>query len=117
MITVQLHNLLFNAFHGIHQEEKVLGNQYIVDATLEFHEMDETIEHIDETINYAAVYDIIKSKMSIPTPLLETVVMKTGNEIYQKFPGIKSISISIKKMNPPIEGMQGYAEVCWHKQF
>lgn len=117
MITVQLHNLLFNAFHGIHDEEKILGNKYIVDADLEFHERHEVIEHIDETVNYAQVYDIIKSKMRIPTPLLETVVMQTGNEIHQKFPEVKSISISIKKMNPPIEGLQGFAQVCWHKQF
>ncbi len=117
MITVQLHNLLFNAFHGIHQEEKILGNEYIVDAALEFHERNEVIEHIDETINYATVYNIIKNRMLIPTPLLETVVMKTGNEIHQKFPDLKSISISIKKMNPPIEGMRGFAQVRWHKEF
>jgi dihydroneopterin aldolase len=117
MITVQLHNLLFNAFHGIHHEEKILGNEYVVDVILEFHERDEIIEHIDETVNYAQIYDIIKNRMSIPTPLLETVVMKTGNEINQKFPGLNSISISIKKMNLPIEGMQGFAQVCWHKQF
>ncbi|MEO7045781.1 MAG: dihydroneopterin aldolase [Ferruginibacter sp.] len=117
MVSVQLHNLLFNAFHGIHQEEKIIGNEYMVDAILEFHEMDEEIEHIDETINYATLYDIIKYNMSIPTPLLETVVMKTGNEIHKKFPEIKSISISIKKMNPPIEGMRGFAEVCWNKKF
>ncbi len=116
MVSVQLHNLLFNAFHGILQEEKIIGNEYMVDAILEFHERDKEIEHIDETINYATVYGIIKYNMSIPTPLLETVVMKTGNEIHQNFPSLKSIFISIKKLNPPIEGMQGYAEVCWHKQ-
>ena len=117
MITVQLRNLLFNAFHGIHPEEKILGNEYIVDATLEFDEKGEVIEHIDETVNYAQVYDIIKNKMHIPTPLLETVVMETGNEIRKNFPEVKSISISVKKMNPPIEGMQGFAQVCWQKQF
>lgn len=117
MVRVQLHNLLFKAFHGIHEEEKILGNEYSIDASVEFHERDEVIEHIGETIDYAIVYSIIKKRMSIPTPLLETVVMKVGTDIHQEFPGLKSITISIKKMNLPIEGMQGFAEVCWHKEF
>jgi len=117
MITVQLQHLLFNAFHGIHEEEKILGNEYMVNASVEFHERDEVIEHINETVNYAVIYNIIKKRMSIPTPLLETIVMQAGNEIHRLFPAIKSISISIIKMHPPIEGMQGAAGVSWHKEF
>lgn len=117
MITVQLYDLLFNAFHGIHEEEKILGNEYVVNASVEYDETEDTILHISDTINYATVYNIIKKRMGIPTPLLETLVMETGNEIHSKFPGLKSISISIKKMHPPIEGMQGSAVVKWYKEF
>ena len=117
MIIVQLHDLLFNAFHGIHEEEKILGNEYVVNASLEFDEKKDVITHINDTINYTAVYNIIKKRMSIPTPLLETLVMETGNEIHNEFPRLKSISISIKKMHPPIEGMRGSVGVNWHKEF
>jgi len=117
MVRVQLKDLLFNAFHGIYEEEKILGNEYVVNASVEFHEKDEVIEHINDTVNYAIIYDIIKKRMSIPTPLLETVVMQAGNEIHKVFPHIKSISLSVRKMHPPIEGMRGSAEVCWHKGF
>lgn len=117
MITVQLNQLIFNAFHGIHEEERILGNEYVVDASVDFHEKDEVISHINDTVNYAIIYDIIKKRMSIPTPLLETIVMEIGNEIHKEFPDLKSISISVKKMHPPIESMQGAAKVCWHKEF
>ncbi len=117
MLTVQLQNLLFKAFHGIHEEEKILGSEYSLDAAVDFHERDEVIQHISETIDYAIVYEIIKKRMSIPTPLLETVVMRIGNDIRQQFSGLKSITISIKKMHPPIKGMQGFAEVSWTKSF
>lgn len=117
MVRVQLQNLLFKSFHGIHEEEKILGNDYSVDAAVDFHERDEVIEHINQTIDYATIYEIIKKRMGIPTPLLETVVMQIGNDIHQEFPDLKSITISIKKMHPPIEGMQGVAEVTWHKEF
>lgn len=117
MLTVQLQNLLFNAYHGIHEEEKILGNEYEVNASLEFHEISEVITHIDDTVNYVAIYNLIKKRMSIPTPLLETIVMEIGNEIYTRYPLLKSISISLKKMHPPIEGIQGSVGVIWQKHF
>jgi len=117
MVTVQLQNLLFIAFHGIHEEEKILGNEYIVNATIEYQETRDVIIHINDTVNYASIYEIIKRRMSIPTPLLETVAMEAGHEIHQHFPQIKSVHLSINKMHPPIEGMQGSAVVKWSKQF
>jgi 7,8-dihydroneopterin aldolase/epimerase/oxygenase len=117
MVKVQLKDLLFNAFHGIHEEEKILGNQYVVNASVEFRERDKVIEHINDTVNYTIIYNIIKKRMSIPTPLLETIVMEIGNEIHKEFPHLKSVSVSLQKMHPPIEGMQGGAVVCWTKEF
>ncbi|HEV2832401.1 MAG TPA: dihydroneopterin aldolase [Hanamia sp.] len=117
MITVHLDGLLFNAFHGIHEEEKVLGNEYMVDCSVEFYETTEVIGHINETVNYAVIYDIIKERMNIPTPLLETVVMEIGNRVYKEYSDLKSITVSIKKLYPPIEGMQGASGVTWHKEF
>ncbi len=117
MITVHLHNLLFNSFHGIHEEEKVLGNEYVIDVAIVFHEEVHVITSIHETVNYTDIYNIIRERMNVPALLLETVVMEIGNEIYAEFPQLKSINISIKKMHPPIEGIQGAAGVNWQKQF
>ncbi|MEO6636935.1 MAG: dihydroneopterin aldolase [Ginsengibacter sp.] len=117
MIKVQLYNLCFKAFHGIHEEEKILGNEYIIDASVDFHEQSEVISHIHETVNYAEIYKIIKERMEVPTPLLETVIMEIGSQIHHHFTELRSINISIKKMHPPIEGMEGAAIVSWHKEF
>jgi dihydroneopterin aldolase len=117
MITVQLHNLHFTSFHGIYEEEKILGNEYLVDASVEFHEEREVITSIYDTINYEDIYNIIKERMSVPTPLLETIVMEIGNEIHKEFPQVRTINISLKKMHPPIEGMEGAAAVSWQRQF
>lgn len=117
MITVHLRQLLFNAFHGVHEEEKILGNEYVVDCSVEFHEDAEVIEHINDTVNYVAIYEIIKKRMDISTPLLETVIMEIGNEIHNQFEQLISITVSIKKLHPPIEGIQGAVGVTWHKHF
>ncbi len=117
MITIRLEQLTFNAFHGVHEEEKILGNKYVVDCLLTFPEFEKVIESIDETINYIKVYEIIQSKMAIPTALLETVLMRIGLEIEEEFPQLKSIHLSIKKMHPPIMGMEGTVGVSWEKLF
>ena len=117
MITVQLHDLFFHAYHGVHEEEKVLGNEYIVDCSVQFYESTPVITHIDETVNYALIYELIKKRMSIPTLLLETVAMEIGNEIIKNYKDLKSIDVSIRKMHPPIEGIRGSVGVTWHKIF
>jgi len=117
MIRVQLHHLLFRAFHGMHEEERILGNEYHVEVALDFNENTEIIEKVNDTIDYSVVYDIIRKRMQVPTPLLETVVMLAGHDIHARFPQLKAISISLKKLSVPIEGMQGAAEVTWQKEF
>ena len=117
MITIQLHQLTFYSFHGVHDEERLLGNEYIVNAEIQFHEESAEIKSLSQTINYADVYELIKERMNIPTALLETIVMDIGNAIYEKYNYVRSIHISLKKVHPPIGGIQGSVGVSWHKEF
>ena len=117
MITVQLHQLLFHAYHGVHEEEEVLGNDYMVDCSVEFYETAEVITHINDTVNYVLIYDIIKKRMSIPTQLLETIAMEIGNEIIREYKELKVIDITIRKLHPPIEGIRGSVGIAWNRKF
>ena len=116
MITIHLYDLKFYSFHGVHEEERLLGNEYEVNADVQFHE-DTVINSLSQTINYVSVFEIIKKRMTIPTPLLETVVMEIGNAIYEKFNYVRSIHISLKKINPPVTGLQGSVGVSWYRDF
>ena len=117
MITVQLHQLLFHAYHGVHEEEEVLGNEYMVDCSVEVYETAEVITHINDTVNYVHIYDIIKKRMSIPTQLLETIAMEIGNEIIREYKELKVINITIRKLHPPIEGIRGSVGIAWNRKF
>ena len=81
MFTINLHNLQFFSFHGIHEEERILGNNYEVNVELSF-DTEEQITALEQTINYASVYDIIKKRMSVPTALLETLAQDLAQEIH-----------------------------------
>ncbi len=117
MITIHLYNLKFYSYHGVQEEEKLLGNEYEVNAEVQFHEEHEIINSLSQTINYVEIFEIIKERMLIPSKLLETVVMDIGNTIHEKYDYVRRINISLKKTHPPIEGIEGSVGVSWHKEF
>ena len=117
MVYIHLEKLLFHSFHGIHDEEKILGNQFEVNCKVGFQERENIIIHIDDTIDYSILYDLIEKEMNIATLLIETVAMRIGHGACKIFPEIKNIEVTIKKLSPPMAGIQGSAGVTWHKEF
>ena len=117
MITIHLYNLKFFASHGVHDEEKLLGNEFELNADIEFNEETDEIDSLKNTINYVDLYEIIKQRMLIPAPLLETIVMDIGNTIHSSYKNTRSINIRLQKMHPPIIGIQGSVGVSWYKKF
>jgi len=116
MITISLHNLIFHSFHGVHEEEKILGNTFIVHISLSFHPA-EKISLLEQTVNYASVYEIVKQRMSMPTALLETLAQDLAQELHAFDKRIKSISVSVEKKNPPIPNMEGSVSVNYKQDF
>lgn len=116
MFTITLHNLVFHSFHGIHEEEKILGNTFIVDAEISFQEEDR-VDSLEQTINYASVFEIIKRRMAVPTALLETIAQDLAGEIRLLDERISSIRISIQKKHPPIRSMEGSVGVTYRKDY
>ena len=116
MFTIHLHNLKFFAFHGLHDEEKVLGKEYDVNADVSFEE-NGAVNRLHQTIDYVKIYYIIKQRMNTPTQLLETVAQDLAQLIYKADNRITSIHISIKKIHPPIAAFEGNVGVSYKKDF
>ncbi|MBK8610989.1 MAG: dihydroneopterin aldolase [Chitinophagaceae bacterium] len=116
MFTIKLQKLKFFAFHGFHEEERILGNCYEVNVALSC-ELAERVSLLEHTIDYGTVYQIIKKRMSMPTPLLETLAQDLAKEIHGIDKRIKTISLSIEKANPPIAGIEGSVCVNYKKDF
>jgi dihydroneopterin aldolase len=116
LFTIHLSHLQFFSFHGLHEEEKVLGGEFIVDAEVNFNTPD-SINTIEQTIDYTKIYELIKQRMGQPTALLETVAQDLAELIYAMDNRIVSINIGIKKVNPPIAQFRGSMAVCYKKDF
>lgn len=116
MFSIHLTNLKFFCFHGLYQEEKILGGDFVVDATISF-TVNEAVASIEQTIDYTKIYELIKQRMAQPTALLETVAQDLANSIQLADNRITAIDISIKKVNPPIAQFCGSIAVRFKKEF
>lgn len=109
---ISLTDMHFYAYHGVYEEEQIIGNDYWIDLdiTTNIAKAGATDE-LGDTINYETVYLICKSEMKQRRRLLETI----GNAIIQRlkyqFSTIAEVQIVIKKQNPPLGGKVGYASV------
>ena len=116
MFTIHLTNLQFHSFHGIYEEERILGNLYEVNVEITV-DGNETVTDLSETVNYETAFAITAQRMTIPTPLLETVAQDLANLLYAAEKRTRSVKINIQKKYPPIATIQGSVGVTYKKEF
>jgi dihydroneopterin aldolase len=115
--TIELRDLEFFSFHGLYEEEKKAGGEFVVDVFAKFPAENHKLTSIDETVNYAALFAIIKDEMNQPRELLETIAQVIAEKIYAKYAVIKEIEIRIEKKKPPIVGFSGTVAARYRKVY
>ncbi len=116
MLSVCLKDIIFHSFHGLYPGEREVGGKFIVNVKTLFIPLSNPIQKITETLNYEALYKLVKYRMDYPTDLIETVSMQIASDIQMAFPEILQIQVSIEKCNPPISSIQGsvLVEYIWN---
>lgn len=117
MLTVHLHNLLFFAHHGVYEGETKVGSDYEVQLNVSYEEKKVKFDSLKNVLNYAELYEILRKRMAVPSPLLEEVAESIIRKIRHEYSFVKEISISIFKLQPPIENFQGKLGVTLHKKW
>ena len=116
MFTVRLNDMIFHAYHGVHEEETIVGADFKVSVAISFN-VSKKILSLNDTINYVAVFSIIKNLFEIPEKLLETLAQNITDEIYKINNQITSINVTIIKLNPPICNFTGTVGVNYSKSY
>ena len=103
--TVLLRHLRFHAYHGVMEQERVVGNDYEVSLRLAYPlEKSCLSDDVNDTLNYAEVYDLVKKEMELPGRLLESVAYRIADRLMERFELISSVHITLYKINPPMGG-------------
>ena len=109
--TIQLVDIILHGYHGLFEEEKLVGNTFKINVTVVYTPSTFPITNLPDTIDYGAVFQILKGHMQLATPLLETLASNFCLSVFEKFSTAQEISIHIQKMMPPIAGMVGSVAV------
>lgn len=107
IIRIKLDNLKFYSYIGVFDQERKVGNEYVVDIYVEYPGEMFVEERLDTTISYADVYEIVKKEMSKESLLLESVARRISETLIQRWPQIVCGKICIEKESVPVAGING----------
>ena len=109
---IELEGMEFKAYHGVLEQEKVRGNEFVVDfrGELDLSAAAES-DSLSDTLNYAEIYDIVAYEMSVPSELLENVAGRILKAIEAQFPQLISFSVRVSKKRPPMDGVAQWSRV------
>lgn len=104
-IEIELKSMKFYAFHGVAPQERTVGNRFVVDVwlTADVGQATES-DRLEDTVNYAEVYDVVKKEMEQPSQLLEAVAGRIVRALRGRFPRILQAKVKVAKRNPPFGG-------------
>ncbi len=100
---VFIDGMKFHSFHGVMEQERLTGNDYTVSVRAGY-DLSRAVhtDNVDHTLNYAAVYEVVKREMAKPSKLIEHVAGRIAESLFDSFPLILSLEVKIIKHNPPM---------------
>ena len=95
----------FYAYHGVLEQERRVGNTFVVDLTL-MAPLEKAVQsdQLEDTINYAEVYELTKQEMNIHSKIIKKKEGRICRALRHHFPQIEQIEIRVSKLNPPFGG-------------
>ena len=100
-----MNRMRFKAYHGVLEQERIVGNDYILTLRMGY-PLRKAVEsdQVEDTLNYAEVYDLVKKEMEQPSALLEHVAGRIIDVLERTYSKMTSIDLVLTKCNPPIGG-------------
>ncbi|WP_084539582.1 dihydroneopterin aldolase [Azorhizobium doebereinerae] len=99
----------FFARHGVHAEERTLGQRFVVDADWWLDTRPAAwADNAALTVSYQEVYEHIKAVVEDdPVNLIETVAERIATRLLDHFPAVDQVRIAVHKPGAPITGVFG----------
>ena len=100
---IHLRNVRFHAFHGVMPQERRVGAYFLVNLRVGYPlEKSMQSDEVADTLNYAALYAVVREEMMTPSNLLEHVAGRIADAVIKAFPQVTSIDLELTKENPPM---------------
>lgn len=113
MDKITLKSLKFHGPHGYYENERMQGNHFELDVTARGHFRSAVLnDDLEQTFNYELVSEIASSVFSgKEEKLIETLCQRIGNNLFERSPVVKKLTVTVRKLDPPIAVPAAWAEV------
>lgn len=100
---IVLREVRFYARHGVMPQERKVGGDFTVSLRVGV-DLTRPVasDDVADTLNYATLYEVVKREMASPSQLLEHVAGRIGQAVFDTFPQVISIDLTLTKLNPPM---------------
>lgn len=100
---IYINNMRFHSRHGVMEQERLTGGDFVVSLDVRYplaRAVDS--DDVNDTLNYATVFEIVKKEMSVPSCLIEHVAGRIGRRLLETMPQIEELTVRLTKENPPM---------------
>ena len=108
---ITIRDIAVYAYHGCFVEERKIGSEYKLDVSIvgDFADAEKS-DKLNDTVDYVLVSDIVVEEMKVPSKLIEHVAERIITRIASSWPVVSRVTLTIKKINPPMNVYAGSVE-------
>ena len=106
MDKIKLNKMEFYAYHGLFQEERVLGQRFFVDLELHLSlNKAGKSDDMNDSVHYGEVYETVKTIVETKMKnLVEAVAEEIAMTVLERFSLVDACLVQVTKPDPPIRG-------------
>jgi dihydroneopterin aldolase len=107
-VTIELAGLVVFGRHGYLEEERRLGQRFLVDLWVDVDETASTSDDIGDTVDYRRLAAAVREVFAGPSRLLlEGLAGAVADRVLDGFPGATRVRVRVRKpdvvLDPPVE--------------
>lgn len=113
--SIFIRDLRLYAYHGVMPQERTVGGWFVVSLRVHYNIMKamET-DNVADTLNYADLCELVRREMGQPSLLLEHVAGRIAHVVFDSYPFVEALDLTLTKENPPMGANCGGAGVELH---
>ncbi|CAN5211248.1 dihydroneopterin aldolase [soil metagenome] len=107
-MTIELKSLVLFGHHGYLEEERRLGQRFLVDLWVDVDDAAASSDDIDETVDYRYLASLVREVFAGPERLLlEGLAGAVADAILDRFAAVERVRVRVRKpdvvLDPPVD--------------
>jgi dihydroneopterin aldolase len=107
-MTIELEGLVVFGHHGYLEEERRLGQRFLVDLRVDVDERATGSDRIEDTVDYRRLAALVREVFAGPERLLlEGLAGAVADGVSERFPAVERVRVRVRKpdvvLDPPVD--------------